>query len=107
MDLLTLPETAQRLGVRVNRVRQLIRDRALAVVERDGTPCVPAAFLDDEGILTHLAGVLTVLRDGGYSDAEAVAWLFAEDDSLPGTPIAALQAKRHHEVNRRAQAMAF
>jgi len=107
MDLLTLPEVAQRLGIRVNRVRQLIRDRALATVEHDGTPHVPAAFLDDEGILTHLAGVLTVLRDGGYSDAEAVTWLFTEDDSLPGMPIEALHEKRHHEVNRRAQAMAF
>lgn len=107
MDLLTLPEVAQRLDIRVNRVRQLIRDRALATVERDGTPCVPAAFLDEQGILTHLSGVLTVLRDGGYSDSEAVAWLFSEDDTLPGTPIAALREKRHHEVNRRAQALAF
>lgn len=107
MELLTLPEVAQRLGIRVNRVRQLIRDRALATVEADGSPYVPAAFLDEEGVLRHLAGVLTVLRDGGYSDAEAVAWLFAEDESLPGTPIAALHEKRHHEVNRRAQAMAF
>jgi hypothetical protein len=48
-----------------------------------------------------------VLRDGGYSDAEAVTWLFTEDDTLPGMPIQALHEKRHHEVNRRAQAMAF
>jgi len=107
MDLLTLPEVAQRLGIRVNRVRQLIRDRALATVDLDGTPYVPAAFFDDEGVLTHLAGVLTVLRDGGYTDPEAVRWLFTDDETLPGTPIAALHEKRHHEVNRRAQAMAF
>ncbi len=107
MDLLTLSEVAHRLGIRVNRVRQLIRDRALATVEREDTIYVPAAFFDDEGILTHLAGVLTVLRDGGYSDAEAVTWLFTEDDTLPGMPIQALHEKRHHEVNRRAQAMAF
>jgi len=107
MDLLTLPEVAQRLGIRVNRVRQLIRDRALATVDVAGSPHVPAAFFDDEGVLTHLAGVMTVLRDGGYSDPEAVTWLFTEDDTLPGTPIAALHEKRHHEVNRRAQAMAF
>ncbi len=107
MDLLTLPEVAHRLGIRVNRVRQLIRDRALATVESADGPRVPAAFFDDEGVLTHLSGVLTVLRDGGYSDAEAVTWLFTEDDSLPGKPIDALHEKRHHEVNRRAQAMAF
>lgn len=107
MDLLTLPEVGHRLGIRVNRVRQLIRDRALATVERDGTILVPAEFFDDEGILTHLAGVLTVLRDGGYTDPEAVMWLFAEDETLPGRPIDALHEKRHHEVNRRAQAMAF
>lgn len=107
MDLLTLSEVAQRLGIRVNRVRQLIRDRALAVVDVDGQPHVPAAFFNDEGVLTHLAGVLTVLRDGGYSDPEAVTWLFTDDDTLPGKPIDALHEKRHHEVNRRAQAMAF
>ncbi|MEJ7771506.1 MAG: Rv2175c family DNA-binding protein [Geodermatophilaceae bacterium] len=107
MDLLTLPEVATRLGIRVNRVRQLIRDRVLATVDRDGLLGVPADFFDDEGILTHLHGVLTVLRDGGYTDAEAVSWLFTEDESLPGTPIAALHDKRHHEVNRRAQTMAF
>lgn len=107
MDLLTLQEVAQRLGIRVNRVRQLIRDRALATVEKDGEPHIPAEFFNDEGILTHLAGVLTVLRDGGYTDPEAVMWLFTEDDTLPGKPIDALHEKRHHEVNRRAQAMAF
>ncbi len=107
MDLLTLPEVAQRLGIRVNRVRQLIRNGALVTVDKDGTPHVPAEFFDADGVLTHLAGVLTVLRDGGYTDPEAVSWLFTDDDTLPGTPLHALHDKRHHEVNRRAQALAF
>ena len=39
--------------------------------------------------------------------AEILRWLFADDDSLPGTPVASLRSGRHKEVKRRAQAMAF
>lgn len=108
MDLLTLAQVAQRLGLRVNKVRQLLRDGELAALDRDGEVVVPAGFITEEGaILKHLSGVLTVLRDGGFSDAEAIAWLHTADDSLPGTPVEALREKRHHAVNRSAQALAF
>ena len=40
-----------------------------------------------------LPGTITVLRDGGYTDPEILRWLFADDDSLPGTPIASLQGR--------------
>jgi hypothetical protein len=58
-------------------------------------------------VVKGLPGTITVLRDGGYSDDEILRWLFADDDSLPGTPVASLLAGRHKEVKRRAQAMAF
>ena len=51
-----------------------------------------------------LPGTIIVLRDGGYADPDILRWLFAEDDRLPGSPIASLRAGRHREVKRRAQA---
>jgi hypothetical protein len=58
-------------------------------------------------VVKGLSGTITVLRDGGYSDTDILRWLFADEDSLPGTPIESLRAGRHREVKRRAQAMAF
>jgi transcriptional regulator with XRE-family HTH domain len=107
MQTLTPAEVADVLGVSANRVRQLLRDRKLMAVPGSGNGKIPADFIQDGEILTHLAGLLTVLRDGGFSDEEAFDWLFREDESLPGTPVQALRDDRHTEVTRRAQAAAF
>jgi hypothetical protein len=48
-----------------------------------------------------------VLADAGFSDDEALRWLFTVDDSLPGSPVQALVENRGTEVKRRAQALAF
>ena len=108
-DVATLPvaEVAQRLSVPVSRIHQLVRDGQLLSVRRGGEVLVPADFLDGSVVVKGLPGTITVLRDGGYSDTDILRWLFAEEDSLPGTPIASLRAGRHREVKRRAQAMAF
>ena len=55
----------------------------------------------------HLPAVITLLRDGRYSDEEALRWLTTADDSLPGTPLQALRENRGTEVKRRAQALGF
>jgi hypothetical protein len=105
---MTIPEVADRLGLPVNRVKQFLRDRKLLGVERpDGSFGVPAAFLDGNQIVRGLHGTLTVLSDCGFTDVEAMRWLFTSDDSLPGSPIEAIAAHRCTEVNRRAQALAF
>jgi len=107
-DWLTFSEVADRLGLPVSRVRQLLRDRKLLAVQRpDGTICVPAAFLDGDQIVRGLHGTLTLLLDCGFDDAEALRWLFTADETLPGTPIQAIAENRRTEVNRRAQALAF
>ena len=107
MDTLSHAEVAQVLGVSPNRVRQLLRERKLMAVPGSGNSRIPADFLKDRAILKHLPGLLTVLRDGGFSDAEAFDWLFRDDESLPGTPVEALRGDRHTEVTRRAQALAL
>jgi excisionase family DNA binding protein len=107
MDTLTPAEVADALGVSPNRIRQLLRDGKLMAVPGSGNSRIPAEFVLEGAILKHLPGLLTVLRDGGFSEQEAFDWLFRDDPTLPGTPVAALRGDRHTEVTRRAQALAF
>lgn len=107
VDALSLADVAARLDVPRTRVSQLIKQGQLLGV-RDGERwIVPAAFVADDAIVKGLAGLITVLRDGGYTDAAILRWLFSDDATLPGTPIDALRGDRGKEVKRRAQAMAF
>ena len=85
----------------------MIRDHRLLAERRDGVLYVPADFVQDGQVLKGLPGLLTVLTDAGYDDDEAMRWLFTEDETLPGTPVAALVENRGREVHRRAQALAF
>jgi hypothetical protein len=107
-EWLSLPEVADRLGLPVSRVKQLLRDRKLLAVTRpSGERAIPAAFIHGDQIVKGLSGTLTLLSDCGFDDSEALRWLFTADETLPGTPIDALYAHRGTEVNRRAQALAF
>jgi excisionase family DNA binding protein len=107
--MLTLPEVAERLGIDVSRVRQLIRDGQLLAVRRGERSVlqVPADFVDGGRVLKGLPGLLTVLRDAGYADEEALRWLYTADDGVAGTPVRALAENRGTEVKRRAQALGF
>jgi hypothetical protein len=105
---LNLPDVAERLDVSISKVHQMIRDRELLAVRRDGIRRVPAELVANDVVRKHLPGVLTLLRDAGYDDEAAIRWLYQADDSLPeGTPAAALRGDRAREVKRRAQALGF
>ncbi len=104
---LTVPDVAERLDVPVTRVRQLLRDGYLLAVRRDGVLQIPTDFVRPGALLKGLPGLLTVLRDAGYDDEEALRWLYTEDVTLPGTPVQALAENRGTEVKRRAQALGF
>ena len=107
-DWLSIPDVAGRLGLPASRVKQLLRDHKLLAVQRpNGEFAVPAKFLDGDQVIHGLGGTLTLLFDCGFSETEALSWLFTADDSLPGTPVQALAEHRRTEVNRRAQALAF
>lgn len=107
MQMLTVPELAERLGVDVVHARTMIKNRELLAVHRDDVLVVPERQLDGALPVKHLGACLRLLRDGGYSDEEALGWLSTEDDSLPGSPFDALHENRATEVKRRAQALAF
>jgi hypothetical protein len=106
-EWLTMPDAAERLDIPVNRVHQLVRERSLIAVRENGVLRIPADFITEDGVLKHLPGVLNVLYDAGYTEAEALRWLYTADDSLPGTPAEALKGNRATEVKRRAQALGF
>lgn len=104
---LSLPDVADRLGVPITKVHHMIRDRILLAERRDGILRIPAEMVAGPIVIRHLPGVLTLLFDSGYTTDEAMRWLYTNDDSLPGTPIAGLNTMRATEVKRRAQALGF
>lgn len=107
-ELATVPELAEQLGVAVTRVHQYLRDGELVAVRGDdGVRRIPALLVMDGQIVRGTAGVITLLRDAGYSDEEIVRWLHREDESLPGTPLTALRDNRVTKVRRRAQVAGF
>lgn len=103
----SLPDIAAALDLPVNRVHELIRERRLLAVRRDGTRQVPADFVQDGSVVKSLPATITLLTDAGYSDDEVIDWLCTADESLPGRPIDALRENRGSEVKRRAQALAL
>lgn len=106
-EWLTLPDVAERLDVTISKVHQMIRDRELLAVRRDGVRRVPAELVANNTVRKHLPGVLTLLHDANFSDEEILQWLYRPDDSLSGTPATALGGDRAREVKRRAQAEGF
>jgi hypothetical protein len=107
-ELITFDVVAQRLGLPVTRVHQLVRDGWLvAIRDEHGVRRIAADFLDDGAVVKSLPAVITLLRDGNFTDDEILDWLFRPDPSLPGTPIQALRENRGTEVKRRAQAAGF
>ncbi|MBI3685793.1 MAG: DNA-binding protein [Actinobacteria bacterium] len=110
MEWIPVATAAERLGLTYRRVLQLVHEHSLAAVRGpDGVLRLPADFLmvEEPQIVRGLPGLLTVLADAGYSDDEAIGWLFTEDPSLEGTPMRAIRAGRSTEVKRRAQALGF
>lgn len=108
-EWLTFAEATRTLGIYGNRIKQWIKERKILAVYREGGggPQVPRAFFTDEGeIIKGLPGTLSLLADAGFSNNEALRWLFTDDD-LPGAPVQALAENRGTEVRRRAQALAL
>jgi hypothetical protein len=106
---LPLPDVAEVLGTEVGKVRRMLQERVLIGLRRGERKilCVPAELLKDGQPLPDLQGTLIVLHDSGFTDEEALRWLFT-DDHYPGTPVDALRTgKSKTEVRRRAQALAF
>lgn len=108
MELLSYPDVADALGLQVTRVHQLVRDGHLLFVQVEpGLRKIPADFVQDGQVVKSLPAVIRLLRDSHFSDEEIVDWLFREDESLPGTPMANLRGNRGTEIKRRAQVAGY
>jgi hypothetical protein len=108
VEILTIPQVAEALGVLPNRVSQHLRDGQLvAVKDEDGRRGVPSLLVQDGAVVKSLPSVITLLRDARFSDEDIVEWLYRVDDSLPGSPIEALRANRGSEIKRRAQVAGY
>ena len=105
--MLTQTEVAQRMGIGPTGVRDLLRSGHLLSVKTDEGVRIPAEQLDGDQLVKHLVPVLTLLRDAGYGDDEALRWLTTPDDTIPGTPLQALHENRATEIKRRAQALGW
>ena len=108
-EWLSLPELAERIDVPLPKVRQMVREGRLIAVGQGSprVPSVPAEFVHDGRLIKGLAGAITVLRDAGYSDTEALHWLLSDDPNLPGRPVDVMAEGRDTAVKRRAQVLAF
>lgn len=106
--LLTVPDVADLLGVIVTRIMDDLNQHRLIAVQIDGVRHIPARFFTDQReINKFVPGVISLLADGGWEDAEILDYLFTADESLPGRPVDALHGHLAREVMRRAQAMAI
>ena len=107
IEWLSLPDVAAAIGETVGRVRRMLDDRQFVASRRDGGVLrIPAAFIADGRPLSSLRGTLFVLHDAGFSDDEAIDWLFAQEETIGMSPISALLAGRKSEVRRVAQTLA-
>lgn len=110
-DWLSVPEFADALGVPQRQGRKLVEERVVlsARVGANQALAVPAAFVREGQLLAGLTGTITVLRDSGLPDDEALEWLFTPDPTLPieGGPMGMLLAGRKAEVRKRAMELAL
>jgi hypothetical protein len=106
-EWINLPDVADKLDVSISKVHQMIRDGMLLAVRRNGIRVVPAELVANSIVLKHLPGVLTLLRDSGYNDEEALRWLYEPDETVDGCAAKGLCGDRAREVKRRAQALGF
>lgn len=104
---LTLDQLVDRTGEDPRKVRQLVRERRLITVRRNGSDVVPAAFVVGDRLVKGLGGLTTLLRDAGYGDQASLRWMFTRHDSLGASPLEAMAEGRNTEVNRLAQTLGF
>src|SRR6478735_5904052 len=72
---LTVPDVAERLGVPMSRVRQMLADREVlgARIGERRVTAIPEKFFDETGPRPELRGTFTVLADGGLGDDDIIA----------------------------------
>lgn len=111
MELLSVPDVAEALDIDVLAVHRLLKEGELVELrDEGGIRRIPADLIQDGVIVKALRSVISILRDGRFSDLEIIDWLYEPDESIPtvpNTPIGALRANHGTEIKRRAQVAAL
>jgi excisionase family DNA binding protein len=102
---LSIDEASDQLGVSASKVRRLIEEHVLFSVRVDKQPMIPAHLIQNGEPLSSIRGTMLMLLDMDFSEAEAIAWLYAENEHLGTTPIAALLQGHKAPVRRAAQSL--
>lgn len=102
---LTIDQVAEQLGVSASKVRRLIEEHVLFSVRVDKQPMIPAHLIHDGEPLASIRGTMLLLLDMGFSESEAIEWLYADNQYLSSTPIEALLQGHKAPVRRAAQAL--
>nr|WP_314842866.1 Rv2175c family DNA-binding protein [uncultured Microbacterium sp.] len=101
-----MPDLVEVLDESLGRVRRLIDEHYLIGSRRTGVFAVPSVFIVDGHPLSSLRGTVIVLQDSGFDDDEIIDWLFAEEEELGRSPIAALLDGHKSAVRRIARTLA-
>jgi excisionase family DNA binding protein len=102
---LTLDQAAEQLGISTSKVRRLIEEHVLFSVKVEKQPMIPAEIIVGNEALSSIRGTMLQLMDLGFTEGEAVEWLYEENDILGELPISALVKGHKAPVRRAAQAL--
>ena len=104
-DWITIDEAAVLLRLSAGKVRRLIEEHILFAVKIDKQPMIPSDIIVGNEPLSSIRGTMLQLLDLGLTEAEAIEWLYEENDVLGEKPIAALVKGHKAPVRRAAQAL--
>lgn len=102
---LTLEEAAQQLSVSPSKVKRYLEEHILFAVKIEKQLMIPAEIIVEKEPLSSIRGTMLQLLDLGLTEAEAIEWLYQENDSLRETPMSALLKGHKAPVRRAAQAL--
>ncbi len=101
----TLEEAAQLLSVSPSKVKRYLEEHVLFAVKIEKQLMIPAELIVDHEPLSSIRGTMLQLLDLGLTEAEAIDWLYQENDELGETPMAALLKGHKAPVRRAAQSL--
>lgn len=110
LQLLSLDEVSDRLGLSIGKVRRLIEEHDLISIKDGKELKVPSDAIHGSEPLHGLRGTVILLKDAGLSIDEIVEWLYTPNENLANhesTPMAALNAGHKSPVRRAAQMLAI
>lgn len=102
---LTIDQAAAQLGISSSKVRRLIEEHILFSVRRAKEPMIPAHLIQNGEPLSSIRGTMLLLLDYGFSEQEAIEWLYQVNSDLEETPMAALLKGHKAPVRRAAQTL--